>query len=324
MLLHVTNGDSAATLLRAGGCQGRILPWRDVLHEGPVPALDLAELSRVRAAFLAGRDWGKLTELQASFESRDRVLNGCAEFAEVVLWFEHDLYDQLQLAQILSVLARHPRCRTRVSLICIDRHPSVARFRGLGDLLAEHIAPLHEARTAVDTSMFASASRVWQAFTGSNPAVVQSAGSLSAAALPFMPAAIQRFLQELPSTFNGLGRSQHHALSAIACGCSDPVALLRAHWEQEEAPFMGDWSFWHLLRVMAKPPIPLVAVANQRGWHDLKGATLALTDAGGEVLAGRQDAVCLRGMDRWYGGTRLAGRHVPWRWDTAQENVVSC
>ena len=51
--LHVTNGDSAAGTLRETTLVERVLPWRDALHEGPVPALPDNELRRVRAAFLA-------------------------------------------------------------------------------------------------------------------------------------------------------------------------------------------------------------------------------------------------------------------------------
>jgi hypothetical protein len=42
--LHVTNGDSAAEGLRATGLARRILPWRDALHEGPVPDVPDPEL----------------------------------------------------------------------------------------------------------------------------------------------------------------------------------------------------------------------------------------------------------------------------------------
>ena len=57
-MLHVTNGDVAAGVLRAAGMEGDILPWRDVLHEGPVRAdLPLEELSKLRARFIAEAGW---------------------------------------------------------------------------------------------------------------------------------------------------------------------------------------------------------------------------------------------------------------------------
>ena len=52
--LHITNGDSAAAVMRRAGFSGEILPWRDVLHEGPVSALlPLTTLSPLRAHFIA-------------------------------------------------------------------------------------------------------------------------------------------------------------------------------------------------------------------------------------------------------------------------------
>jgi hypothetical protein len=34
--LNITNGDSAAATLTEAGVEGKIISWRDVLHEGPV------------------------------------------------------------------------------------------------------------------------------------------------------------------------------------------------------------------------------------------------------------------------------------------------
>ena len=105
-MLHVTNGDSTVLGLREAGIEGDVLAWRDILHEGPVPA-DLSEdgLDEVRARFLAGLGAGSYEEVRASFAEREVALAAALEGDEIVLWFEHDLYDQLQLIQILSWFA---------------------------------------------------------------------------------------------------------------------------------------------------------------------------------------------------------------------------
>src|SRR5688572_5309452 len=104
-MLHITNGDHAAAVLRAAGMEGEILPWRDVLHEGPVrAALSLEDLSAERAAFIAEAGWAPFTEVKEQFAARDAQFRRAGEHDEVVLWFEHDLYDQLQLIQVLSEL----------------------------------------------------------------------------------------------------------------------------------------------------------------------------------------------------------------------------
>src|SRR5262249_61227362 len=103
-VLHLTNGDSAAQILREGGITDVVLPWRDVLHAGPVPAVPAARLRRGRAKYLAstadmastaGMDESRIL---AFLTERDRVLR--RHPGGFVLWFEADLYDQLQLIQI--------------------------------------------------------------------------------------------------------------------------------------------------------------------------------------------------------------------------------
>jgi hypothetical protein len=92
--LHVTNGD--ATDLAGTWLARRVLYWRDALHEGPVPAVGPEELRRIRAEFLGDDTDG--------FAERDRILEA-ARGGEYLLWFEADLYDQLQIIQILARLA---------------------------------------------------------------------------------------------------------------------------------------------------------------------------------------------------------------------------
>ena len=52
--LNITNGDSAAGTMSEAGVEGKIIAWRDVLHEGPVDSsLPLEELSKQRTGPIA-------------------------------------------------------------------------------------------------------------------------------------------------------------------------------------------------------------------------------------------------------------------------------
>ena len=50
--LHISNGD--ATDVPGTGLARRVIYWRDILHEGPVPDVAPAELRRIRADYLTG------------------------------------------------------------------------------------------------------------------------------------------------------------------------------------------------------------------------------------------------------------------------------
>ena len=77
------------------------------------------------------------------FIRRDRALARFHDHDEVILWFEHDLYDQLQLIQLLDWFAQQELEETRLSLICIDH------FFGLGQLTPVQLASLFNTRQEV-------------------------------------------------------------------------------------------------------------------------------------------------------------------------------
>ena len=317
-MLHLTNGDATVGLLRAAGMHGTILPWQDVLHEGPVPAgLDLDTLSDTRARFLAERGWGVFEEICAEFARRDATLRQFRQHDEVVLWFEHDLYDQLQIAQILDWLDGQDRDNTRLTMICIGSYPGVERFRGLGDLTPEQIAPLFETRQPVTQTQLTLAVTVWHAFRHPDPTAIETLLATDTSALPFMEAALRRHLQQFPSVYNGLGRTEQHALATVAAGPCSAVSVFRAHGDQEESPFLGDWSFWDYLKKLAATPHPLLHLNTPNDQPTVATAILSITDDGHRVLNGERDFIHLNGLDCWLGGVHLLGSTVPWRWDVA-------
>src|SRR6185312_3873168 len=108
------------------GLGGAVLPWQDVLHEGPVPDLPRPQLLRARAAFLSQCGWGSRRAILASLERRDRQLvDALTGSVQVVLWFEHDLYDQLQL---LDALALAREAGATPELIVVDSFPGRPAF----------------------------------------------------------------------------------------------------------------------------------------------------------------------------------------------------
>jgi hypothetical protein len=289
-MLHLTNGDSAAGSLRGSGVPGRVVAWQDVLHEGPVPAgLTLEALSDVRVRFL--RDWDRRSFPAAppSFDERDRALRSARH---VVLWFEHDLYDQLQLLQILAALSDDSGISAE--MICIDAFPGVVPFYGLGQLTPVQLASLWPDRRPVTAEQLSLGARAWRAFTSPDPGAVPQLLETDVGALPFLRNALRRLLDEYPAPPTGLGRTEVQLLRAIAGGTSSFAALFAANAAAEDAPFMGDTTVEARLDALIRAPTPLVAPEPYR-----------LTAAGRRVLAGEADARQLNGIDRWIGGVHL-------------------
>jgi Domain of unknown function (DUF1835) len=318
--LHVTNGDATVPGLRGTGFARSILPWRDSLHEGPVPDVPDAELRRIRARFLereAAADLGT----EAEFAERDRVL---AEYREgdYVLWFEADLYDQLQLVQILAQLRELQVPPGRITLICIGEHLGIAHFGGLGELSADQLGRLPEAAASTLTAAaLAHAAWAWAALRDLDPAGLNDVAATPSPELRFVAEAYDRLSREYPSTRDGLSLTERRILGALADGPQlAGSAFLRAA-AREARPFLGDTWCFDRMRRLRDAPTPLVATDPAAGALD-RHTRMQITDGGRRVLDGLDDHVARNGIDRWIGGVHLCGREVGWRWNEGTESIT--
>jgi hypothetical protein len=309
-MLHVTNGDSAAQRLRAAGLPGDVLAWRDVLHEGPVPAgLDEARLRAARARFIAALGWGDEARVLADMRARDeRLGRALAAGEEIVLWFETDLYDVLQLCQVLD---RFPPDRARLVLA------GELEFTGVSELTAGELRELFEGGSGprarsigLDATVVAAARALWDAFRAPDPDGLAPLAD-GTPALPALGEAARRHLQQFPWRGTGLNRTERALLEAVAGGAETPVEAFAAQQRSEERPFMGDAIVFEYLRALAGGRDPLLQ----------DGVTLRLRANGRTVMAGERE---WHGRpERWLGGVELpAGAPRP-RYEPATGRLSS-
>lgn len=297
-VLHITNGDAAVKVMRAAGVIGEILPWRDILHDGPVPGgLDLAELSRRRATFLHEYGFAELAFLRKSFCTRDAMLESCRQFQTVVLWFEHDLYDQLQLLQILSELDRLRH--DEVWLVQSDQY--------LGCLQPADLLSIGHTRQPVINDLFLLARETWAAFRSAEPSDWAGLLSKETGEMPFLRSAVLRHLEQYPHLSDGLNRTQRQILESVAHGASQPWPIFHACQQKEEYQFMGDASFWLYLNELVTGN----ALTKDSDGH------FCLTVFGQELLGHQADWIRQQGLDRWLGGVHLTAEKY-WRWDSGK------
>jgi hypothetical protein len=321
--LHITNGSSAGDTLESF-VDGPVLLACDVLHEGPAPSVADAAWYDVRARFLGAEDGSNVDAIRAGLAATDREIHAAvARGDDLVLWFEHDLFDQLELIRVLDLIARGPAA-PRASLICIDRFPGFERFIGLGQLDAGQLASLYPARRPVTREQIALASAAWEAFRAPDPRglVDLARRTETDATLPFLGDALLRFLADYPSVENGLTHTETLSLDALTGGPLEAGALFMRTQAREARPFMGDMPFFDIMRTLARARVPLVAISEPPAAWDLRGHTIELLDAGRDVLSGRVDRIALNGLDAWRGGVHLNGTAPVWRWDARRKTLV--
>lgn len=316
MLLHITNGESVIRGFQEAQLEGAYLSWTDLLYEGPVPQLPLDELSPVRARFIADIGWKSYEKALTGLSSRNETLKSFRRYGEVVLWFEHDLTDQLQLIQLLAWFAGQDPGATRLSLINIDAYPGIARFHGLGQLTGKQLLQLLPARKHVSTQQLSMSRDAWRAFCAPEPSALLTLLGRDLSELPFLAPALRRFLEEYPSVHNGLSRTERQILLAAAAGKQKRTDIYLASQEAEDARFMGDRSVWLRVDRLAASPSRALELSSP--------GTYSITDQGRNLVEGRADWVQNRGgIDMWLGGVHLEGKKGLWRWDPQRQTLVA-
>jgi hypothetical protein len=192
----------------------------------------------------------------------------------------------------------------------------------LGQLSPDQLASLLGTRERVTLRQTELARAAWRAFTSTDPTSIERILERDTSALPFLAAALVRFLEEYPAVGSGLPRTERQILGGLTSGITTPVDLFRYSQSLEERLFMGDATFWARLDALARGPRPLLRLNGRPTEQKLPSSAIEITDDGRRVAAGEADWIALDGIDRWLGGVHLVGRAVPWRWDPETRRLV--
>jgi hypothetical protein len=244
-MLHVRCGDDILAKLDAAGVPGEKVKWID-------------------ASWL-GRD--------LAFLGEDAALDGPAAQDEVVLWFEHDLWDQAILAALLARFAERPPAG---ALSMVDVAPLLETrpgFMGLGELEAGDLPPLFDARTPVSDEQVELGRRAWAAIGEPGSDAFEEILASDTEALPYLRDALIRLCMERRPGSDGLILTERLALEAVAAGAATPVEAFHAVQKREAAAWMGDGLFFDVLTDL-----------RLRGLLTNAEGRLALTDDGAALL----------------------------------------
>ncbi len=284
--LHIRCGSDIEHTLRTAGFEGDYLEFSDPFCIGPLQDLPPEALMRLRASFLAEvsgmTERDALARLGKGYEALDKL----DHHERIVLWFEHDSYDQLILAYLLHRLHADPP-KGRIELVAVESVPGVARFIGIGQLAPDLLAWLWRQRRPIEAPLLELGSRVWQALTAESPEALEALAATGTPALPMMGRALARHLQERPAADTGLGLTERLTLEILHDHGPLPVGKAFSYLmrEYEPLPYLGDLMFWWLLQPLIDAPEPLLAISDtQQEWPHRQ---LALTTRGRAVLGGR-------------------------------------
>lgn len=163
--LHILNGDSTLQKFNKVSIPGQCMVWREVLTQGPLfYQIDSELFWEMRSQFMEEAYGAKLAGYRRKVISEFNKLkkfNG----EEIVLWFEYDLFCQINFIALMSYLLKKKKT-CKVSMICVGDYPGREQRVGLGQIPSTDYLTLFSRRQVLLKKDLLLADQVWMTFCG--------------------------------------------------------------------------------------------------------------------------------------------------------------
>ena len=211
--LHITNGDCTTNLLKKLNFSGTIVTWREMLCEGKT-IMDVGSESfwKTRYDFFSqAYKTPKQTFIDLTVKEYRKLCNQ-KEQDEIVLWFEYDLFCQINMLAVISWLKRYRKNR-QISLVCSGSLTTREGLFGLAELSDEELQNHYDNRKTLSQDDIEFADYMWQLYCSDSPLRLETALQLNKnSAFTYLHEAIIAHLQRFPSIKNGLNKLENQIL----------------------------------------------------------------------------------------------------------------
>ena len=214
--LHITNGDIFTQRLRELKFKGEIITWREMLCEGKtVTNVGSEAFWKTRFDFLhKNYNVSKSWFVEKTLKEYRSLCNHKQE-EEIILWFEYDLFCQINMLAVISWLKTHRR-HVQISLVCSGNEDDTNRLYGLGDLSDEQIQELYKTRVELSQDDIEFADYVWQLYCSDNPIRLEHLTDFEQYHFNYLGEALKTHLRRFPTIKNGLNEIENRVLQVAA------------------------------------------------------------------------------------------------------------
>ena len=217
-VLHILNGDSTASTLKHTTIEGDIIVWREMLCEGLIcKEVGSDEFWLKRYAFFKNEVGIDKLEYYDKIIKEIVKLKDISYYEEVVLWFEYDLFCQVNLMALCTYLLENYRKSVTYYLVCTGKEKGKEQLQTLSDYDAESYLKLLEKRVKLSRSKLLFAKQCWEIYVENNPEKLNTFNFSKYSTFPYFQKAINQHLERFPKA-NGLNQIQQKILEVIDTG----------------------------------------------------------------------------------------------------------
>jgi len=211
-LLHITNGDVFTQRLSSLNLNGDVITWREMLCEGKtLTNVGSESFWKTRFEFLNKNYKVSKSSFIEKTLKEYRSLCNHKQQDQIVLWFEYDLFCQVNLLAVVSWLKAN-RKYAQISLVCSGKQDDSDNLYALNELSNEQLLKLYDNRVVLSQDDIEYADYVWQLYCSDNPMRLENLSDFKNYKFDYLSDAISAHLRRFPSLKNGLNDMENNIL----------------------------------------------------------------------------------------------------------------
>ncbi len=272
--LHILNGDSTSEILKQSDIEGDVIVWREMLCEGPVINDVGSDAFWVKRYEYFENELGvsKLEYFDNTIKELVKI-EDISQYDEIVLWFEFDLFCQVNLMALAAYLLKYYIKKVNYYLVCTGKEKGKEKLQTLADYSSKTYQRLYQNKIKLSRSNLLFAEQCWHLYVENDPKKYRVFNFNKNQKFAYFQLAIDQHLQRFPSQ-NGLNQIENKILEIISLGVSDKKMIVREllFWQRKETVYgFGDMQYFQYLK-------------NLSDYYSFKNGFIALNEKGKELI----------------------------------------
>lgn len=212
-ILHITNGGVLTSYLKELGIEGEIVTWQEMLCEGPTREIVHSdELIEARRDFLKEFYTIELDSNKIDF-ALSQLNDANEKYAEVVLWFEYDLFCHINMLAVMTLL-QQKNINLPTYLVCSGRVSGSKELKGLGELSSGQLLKHYKEKVRLTNKDIELAKTLWRIYCGIDhnlfkPYIVKPSS------FKYLSNCLKAHLERFPDSITGLNIIETNILNII-------------------------------------------------------------------------------------------------------------
>jgi len=272
--LHILNGDSTAQIFSRSSIPGDVIVWREMLCDGSLHKdVGSDEFWKKRYDYYENEvGVSKIDYFDKTIKELIQ-LEDISIYNEIVLWFEYDLFCQVNLLGLCTYLLKHFRKNINYYLVCTGEEEDKLGLQSLSDYSPKEYELLYQNKIKITRNNLLFATQSWNLYVDNKKEDLIDFDFDQSSKFRYLQKAIDQHLLRFPSN-NGLNQIENKLLEIIDAAASDRNTLVKEmlHWQHKETVYgFGDLQYYLYLKKLGN-------------YYSVKNEIITLNTKGIELL----------------------------------------